>query len=53
MFYKRGVFENFAKIHRKTSVSDFFFNKAAGLAPATLLQRDSDTGVKFLRTPFL
>ena len=35
MFCKKGVLRNFAKIHRKTCAS-LFFNKVAGLMPATL-----------------
>ena len=48
---KNGVFENFAKIHRKTPVPRVIFNKVAGLRPetATHILRNF---AKFLRTPF-
>ena len=37
---KKGVLRNFAKIHRKTPVPEyFFFNKVAGLRPATLFKK--------------
>ena len=35
---KKGVFENFAKIHRKTPVPRVIFNKVAGLRPETATQ---------------
>lgn len=38
-------FENFRKIHGKTSVSKCLFNKDAGLHLPTLLKRDSDKSV--------
>ena len=52
---KEGVPEKFAKFTRKHLCQSLFFNKIAGLKPATLLKRDSGTGVfaKFLGTPFL
>ena len=33
VFCKKGVLRNFAKIHRKTLVPEFLFNKVAGLRP--------------------
>ena len=33
------------KIHRKITMPESLFNKVAGLRPATLLKRDSGTGV--------
>ena len=59
-FCLKGFFKVFfLKIHRKTPVLQSVFNKLAGLRPATLLKRDSDTGVyqrnfeKCLRAPVL
>ena len=37
--------QNFAKFTEKHQCWDLFFNKVAILQHATLLQRDSDTGV--------
>ena len=58
VFCKKGLLRNFAKFTRKHLCHSLFFNKVAGLRPATLLKRDSGTGfpvnfAKFLRTPFL
>ena len=56
---KKGVFENFAKLTGKNLLQSLFFNKTAGLRPATLLKKglsDRCFVVKFanfLRTPFL
>ena len=47
---RKGVLRDFAKIRRKTPCQSLFFNKVAGLRPATLfslqlyLKRDSGTG---------
>ena len=35
----------FHKFYRKTAVSEFLFNKNAGLSPPTSLKRDSNTAV--------
>ena len=43
LFTKR-VFLNTSKIYKKAPVSGSFFNKVAGLRPASLLKRNSDTG---------
>ena len=48
MFYKIGVLKYFAKFTGKHLYWSLFFNKVAGIRPATLLKRDSNTGV-FLR----
>ena len=45
MFCKIGVLENFAKFSRNTSVLDFLFSKVTGLRLASVLIRDSSTGV--------
>ena len=45
---KKNCSFKFRKIHRKTHVSESLFNKFADLRPATLLKKDSGTGV-FLR----
>ena len=42
---RKGIFTNFAKFTRKHLCQSVFFNKVEGLRPATLLKRDSDTGV--------
>ena len=39
VFCKKFVLKNFTKIHRKTPVPESFFNKIAGLKPATLLKK--------------
>ena len=41
---KKVVLENFLKFSGKYQFQGFFFNKVAGLRPATLLKRDSGTG---------
>ena len=46
---RKIVFRNFAKFTGKNLCQSIFSNKVAGLRPATLLKRDSATGV-FLRT---
>ena len=54
VFCKKGVLRNFTKftgkhlcqsLILKTPVPESHFNKVAGLRPATLLKRDSGTGV--------
>ena len=42
---KKGVLRNFGKFIEKHMCQKLFFNKVAGLRPATLLKRDSSTGV--------
>ena len=42
---RKGVLRNFAKFTGKHQRKSLFFNKVAGLRPATLLKRDSGTGV--------
>ena len=44
----RGVLRNFTKFTGKDLCQSLFFNKVAGCGPATLLKRNSGTGV-FLR----
>ena len=43
MFFKIGVLEGFINFTGKKPVLESVFNKVAG--PATLLKRDSNTGV--------
>ena len=56
---KKMCFWKFYKIHRKTPVSETFFNKVAGLLPATYLKKRlwyrcfTGNFVKFLRATFL
>ena len=58
VFCKKGVLRNFAKFTGKHLCQRLFFNKVAGLSPATLLKRSHwhrcfpVTFEKFLRTPF-
>ena len=58
VFYKKGVLRNFAKFTWKQLCQSFFFNKVAGLRPATLLKKRAWHScfpvnfVKFLRTRF-
>ena len=58
VFCKKGVLENFAKYTGKHLRQGLFFNKAAGLRPATLLKKRlwhrcfPVNFAKFLRTPF-
>ena len=42
---KRGVIKNFTKFTGKHQCQSLFFNKVAGLRPATLLKTGSDTFV--------
>ena len=59
MFCEKGVFRNFTKFTGKHLCQSLFFNKVAGLRPATLIKKSlwhkrfSVNFVKFLRTPFL
>ena len=55
---RKGVLtRNFGKFTGKHLCQSLLFNKVAGVKPATLIKRDSDTGffsvnfAKFLRTP--
>ena len=45
VFFKKVILRNFAKFTGKHLCQSFFFNKVTGLRPATLLKRDSGTGV--------
>ena len=59
MFSKKGVRRNFAKFTGKHLSKSLFFNKVAGLRPATLLKKRlwhlcfPVSFAKFLKTPFL
>ena len=59
VFCKKGVLRNFTKFTGKHLCQSLFFNKVAGLGPATLLKKRlwhrcfPVNFVKFLRTPFL
>ena len=59
MFCKKGVLRNFAKFTGKHLCQSLFFNKVAGLRPATLLKKRlwhrcfPVKFAKFLRTLFL
>ena len=56
---QNGILRNFTKFTGKHLCQSFFFNKVAGLGPATLLKRRLWHGcfpvdfVKYPRTPFL
>ena len=56
---RKGVLRNFAKFTGKQLCQSLFFNKVAGLMPATLLKKRlwhscfPVNFAKFLRTPFL
>ena len=58
VFCKKDVLENFAKFTVKHLCQSLFFNKVAGLRPATLLKKRlwhrcfTVNFAKFLRTPF-
>ena len=58
-FYKKGVLQNYAKSTEKHQRQCLFFNKVAGLRPATLLKKrlwyrcSRVNFVKFLGTSFL
>ena len=45
VFCKKGVLRNFAKFTGKYLYQRLFLDKVAGLRPATLLKKDSGTGV--------
>ena len=45
MSYKIGVLKTFATFTRKHTLVSLFFNKAAGLEPATFVKRDSRKSV--------
>ena len=59
VFCKKGILRNFAKFTGKNLSQSLFFNKVAGLRPATLFKKRlwhrcfPVNFVKFLRTPFL
>ena len=59
VFCKKSILRNFAKFTGKHLCESLYFNKFAGLRPATLLKQRlwhrclPVTVVKFLRTPFL
>ena len=42
---RKGVLRNFTKVSGKHLCQSLFFDKVASLRPATLLKRDSGTGV--------
>ena len=44
-FVRRGFLRNSAKFTGKYLCQNLFFNKVVGLMPATLLKRDSGTGI--------
>ena len=58
MFYKKVVLRNFTKLTGKLLCQSVFFNKVAGLRPATLFKKIlwhrcfPVNFVKFLKTPF-
>ena len=58
VFYKKGALKKFAKFTGGHLCQSLFFNKVAGLRPATLLKKKlghwhfSVIFAKFLRTPF-
>ena len=58
VFYKKGVHRNFTKFTGKNLCQSLFFNKVAGLRPATLLKKwlwhrfFPVNFAKFLRTPY-
>ena len=58
VFCKEGALRNFAKFTEKHQCQSLFFNKVAGLGPATLLKKKlwhwcfPVNFAKFLRTPF-
>ena len=58
VFFKKGVFKNFAKFTGKHLCQSLFVNKISGLRPATLLKKKlwhksfPVNFMKFLRTPF-
>ena len=58
VFYKKSVLKNFTKFTGKDLCQSLFFDKVAGLRPATLLKKRlwyrcfPVNFAKFLRTPF-
>ena len=58
VFYRKGVLRNFAKLTGKHLCQSLFFNKVAGVRPATLFKKRlwyrcfPVNLAKFLRTPF-
>ena len=48
MFCKKGVLRNFAKFIRKHLFQSLFFNKIAGMRPATLLKKETPGTGAFL-----
>ena len=58
VFYKNGVYRNFAKFTGKNLCQSLIFNKVAGIRPATLLKKRPwhrfypVNFAKFLRTPY-
>ena len=44
VFCKKGVLKILAKIHRKTPVLEYLFNKVAGLKACNFFKRDSNIG---------
>ena len=59
VFFKKGALKNFSKFTGKHLCRSLFFNKVAGLTPATLLKKRLRHRCfpvnfeKLLRTPFL
>ena len=59
VFYKKGVFKNFAKFTAKQLCRSFFFDKISGIKPPTLLKRRLRRGcfsmnfARFLSTSFV
>ena len=45
VLYKKGVLRNFTKFTGKHLCQSLLFNRVAGLKPATLVKKDSGTGV--------
>ena len=45
VFCKKDILRNFTQLTGKQLCQSLFFNKVANLRPATLLKRDSGTGV--------
>ena len=45
VFCKKGTLKNFVKFTGKHLCQSLFFNKVAGLRPATLFKKGSDKGI--------
>ena len=45
VFFKKGALTKFAKFTGKHLCQSLFFNKVAGLRPATLLKKGPDIGI--------